>query len=72
MPRVVRSRVLCPLSALCTRLTGIPFTPRATFHLLHAQAGVFVSLLPVEMPILLRLMAVAWVVCAVRLVLRRD
>lgn len=70
--RITRMRVLVALSVLCTRLTGIPFTPRGIVHLLHAQVGVFIALIPVEIPLLFRLFVAAWVVSSVYRSLRLD
>ena len=70
--RVAAMRILVALSVLSTRLTGFTITPHGVFHLLHAQVGVFLLLLPVALPLFVRLAAMAWVAGAVRLALGKD
>ena len=70
--RVTAMRILVALSVFSTRLTGFTITPRGVFHLLHAQIGAFLLLLPVALPLFVRLAAMAWVACAVRLALSKD
>lgn len=70
--RVAAMRILVALSVFSTRLTGFTITPHGVFHLLHAQIGVFLLLLPVALPLFVRLAAMAWVAGAVRLALGKD
>lgn len=70
--RATAMRILVALSVFSTRLTGFTITPRGVFHLLHAQIGAFLLLLPVALPLFVRLAAMAWVACAVRLALGKD
>ncbi len=60
------TQILTALAVFTTRLTGFSVTARGMAHLLHAQAGVFLLFLPVVLPLWLRLLAVVWVVWAVR------
>ncbi len=48
---------LTQAAIVCSRVSGLHITPRMTLHMLRAQIGIFFTLLPVPLPVSIRLMA---------------
>ncbi len=54
------NRPLVRLARLYSELMGERISPRHTLHILHVQTALLAAVFPIDMPVVLRLAALAW------------